>query len=127
MRIEGKLTNQDGEFIASGPCEVDRERGEITMWPSWEVHMLERQRGPLTLALADGTTLDISDRHLTFKLQGPSETRISVYRLRLAERVPPHLAAGYREPAAGQAQPVEEPQSEEAAQRERALRPEPTP
>ncbi|HZP58176.1 MAG TPA: hypothetical protein VFC53_11595 [Dehalococcoidia bacterium] len=98
MRTEGKLTNADGEFIASGPCEVDRERGEVTMWPSWELHMLERQRGPLALELADGSTLDISDRHLTFKLAGPTEQRISVYRLRISERVPEHLAAGYREP-----------------------------
>ena len=49
MRLEGKLTNSNGEFIASGPCEVNRERGEVTMWPSWEMHMLERERGPLAL------------------------------------------------------------------------------
>jgi hypothetical protein len=125
VRIEGKLTNQDGEFIASGPCEVDRERGEVTMWPSWELHMLERQHGPLTLALADGSTLDISDRHLTFKLKGPAEARISVYRLRLAERVPPHLAAGYSEPRAQE--PADAAQPAPPAQHERALRVEPTP
>lgn len=101
MRIEGKLTNAGGEFIANGPCEVNRERGEVTMWPSWEMHMLERERGELTLELADGTLFAISDKHLTFKLQGPTEQRISVYRLRILERVPEHLAAGYGEPAAG--------------------------
>ena len=101
MRIEGKLTNAGGEFIANGPCEVNRERGEVTMWPSWEMHMLERERGELTLELGDGTRFAISDKHLTFKLQGPTEQRISVYRLRILERVPEHLAAGYGEPAAG--------------------------
>lgn len=99
MRMEGKLTNADGEFIASGPCEVHAGRAEVTMWPSWELHMLERQRGRLTLELADGTRLPISDRHLTFKLRGDAEQRISVYRLRVLERVPEHLAAGYREPS----------------------------
>ena len=97
MRMEGKLTNAEGEFIASGPCEVHRDRGEVTMWPSWELHMLERERGELTLELEDGGKLAISDKHLTFKLRGTSEQRISVYRLRIIEReaVPEHLAAGY--------------------------------
>jgi hypothetical protein len=43
--MEGKLLNGEGEFIASGPCEIDRDRNEVTMWPSWELHMLERERG----------------------------------------------------------------------------------
>ena len=98
MRMEGKLTNTEGEFIASGPCEVNLDKGEVTMWPSWEVHMLERQRGELALDLNDGSTMRISDRHLTFKLQGPTEQRISVYRLRILPSVPEHLAAGYEEP-----------------------------
>ena len=99
MRIEGKLTNRDGEFVASGPCELNIQKGEITMWPSWEMHMLERERGELSLELTDGSTYAISDRHLTFKLRGDGEQRITVYRLRIIDRVPPHLAAGYTEPA----------------------------
>ncbi|MDE3095912.1 MAG: hypothetical protein KGK07_07920 [Chloroflexota bacterium] len=98
MRVEGKLLNTEGEFIASGPCEVDRERGDVTMWPSWEMHMLERERGPLVLELEDGRRLDLSDKHLTFKLTGAGEQRISVYRLRIVAGVPEHLAAGYVEP-----------------------------
>ena len=111
MRTEGKLTNSDGEFIASGPCDINAERGEVTMWPAWEMHMLERQRGELTLELADGRRYRISDRHLTFKLQGPTEQRISVYRLRILEQVPEHLAAGYGEERAdeGAAVPPERP------------------
>ena len=101
MRVEGKLTNAEGEFIASGPCEVNLDRREVTMWPSWEMHMLERQHGQLSLELSDGTRLPISDRHLTFKLAGPSDRRISVYRLRIVEApVPEHLTAGYADPAA---------------------------
>ncbi len=101
--MEGKLTNTDGEFIASGPCEVNLDKAEVTMWPSWEVHMLERQRGELRIDLADGSQMRISDRHLTFKLQGPTEQRISVYRLRILPSVPEHMAAGYQQP-----QPAEE-------------------
>ena len=95
MRMEGELTNAGGEFIARGPCDVSPDRGEVTMWPSWELHMLERERGALTLELEDGTRLTISDKHLTFKLRGPAEQRISVYRLRVIDGVPEHLTAGY--------------------------------
>lgn len=109
MRIEGKLSNEAGEFIASGQCEINRVRGEVTMWPSWELHMLERERGELSLELADGTRLRISDRHLTFKLRGDGEQRVSVYRLRMLEQVPEHLATGYasadEEPRGAPAQP----------------------
>lgn len=115
MRIEGKLTNTDGEFIANGPCEVNRERDEVTMWPSWELHMLERERGELKLELGDGTRMRISDKHLTFKLQGPTEQRISVYRLRILPEVPEHLAAGYSAPAEDAAAGAEAPETAETA------------
>jgi hypothetical protein len=120
VRTEGKLTNAEGEFIASGPCEVNHDRGEVTMWPSWEMHMLERERGELLLTLEDGTRLPISDRHLTFKLQGPTEQRISVYRLRILERVPEHLAAGYGTPAAAGDVGATAAEQEEAARAESA-------
>jgi hypothetical protein len=109
VRTEGKLLNGDGEFIASGPCEVDSGRGEVTMWPSWEMHMLERERGALVLELDDGRRMGISDRHLTFKLTGPTEQRISVYRLKIIAQVPEHLSAGYVE------QPAAAPTDEELA------------
>ena len=105
--------NDQGELIASGMCEVDRERAEVTMWPSWELHMLERERGALTLALDGGPTLNISDRHLTFKLRGEAEQRISVYRLRILDRVPEHLRSGYSEP--GEAELMDRVREDEAA------------
>jgi hypothetical protein len=76
--------------------------------------MLQRQRGALRLELENGTALDISDRHLTFKLQGPTEQRISVYRLRILERVPEHLSAGYVAPEE-QSVPAEQPSLPEMA------------
>ena len=76
--------------------------------------MLERQRGPLQLSLEDGTKLNLSDRHLTFKLQGASEKRISVYRLRIVPAVPEHLAAGY------EAAPVDEELAERVREDEAA-------
>ena len=118
LRIDAKLTNADGEFLASGPCEVHFDRGEVTMWPSWEMHMLERQQGVLRLELDNGRTLAISERHLTFKLSGPAEQRITVYRLRLRERVPEHLSAGFREAATEEIVPAAAPNAAENATRE---------
>lgn len=115
MRMEGKLTNAEGEFIASGLCEVNLDKAEVTMWPSFEAHMLERERGELTLDLGDGRQMRISDRHLTFKLQGATDQRMSVYRLRILPEVPEHLAAGYSEPAPQTAPaPTTAPAAEEA-------------
>ena len=95
--------NDKGELVASGMCEVDQERSEVTMWPAWELHMLERERGALTLTLDGGPTLAISDKHLTFKLRrhgrGEGQQRLSVYRLRILDGVPEHLRSGYTEPA----------------------------
>lgn len=83
--------------------------------------MLERERGELMLTLEDGTQLGISDKHLTFKLQGPAEQRISVYRLRILERVPDHLAAGYAAPAAAEDAGADMPaEKEDAVRAERA-------
>jgi hypothetical protein len=114
MRVDGKLTNLSGEFVASGQCEVHEDRGEVTMWPSWEMHMLERERGALVLELGDGRRIELSDRHLTFKLAGAEDQRMTVYRLRIAERVPEHLRARYVEPGAATPE-IDEPIEDDAA------------
>jgi hypothetical protein len=124
VRVEGKLMNGQGELIASGICEVDREKSQVTMWPSWELHMLERERGVLSLALDGGPTLTISDKHLTIKLRGEAQGadnragRISVYRLRILDRVPEHLRTGYLEP--GEEPLMELVRKDEAARTESA-------
>jgi hypothetical protein len=63
--------------------------------------------------------LNISERHLTFKLQGEAEQRISVYRLRIVPTVPEHLAAGYtpamEQDDASEAELMERVRADEAA------------
>jgi hypothetical protein len=118
VRVEGKLMNEQGELIASGLCEVDAEKSQVTMWPAWELHMLERERGILSLTIDGGPTLTISDRHLTMKLRGEAKERISVYRLRILDRVPEHMRAGYLEP--GEEPLMDLVRNDEAARIERA-------
>jgi hypothetical protein len=120
VRLEGKLINSEGELIASGQCQLNPERAEVTMWPSWELHMLARERGALTLELEDGRTLHISDRHLTFRMKTESEPRMAVYRLRVLERVPEHLQAGYSEPEPVDEALIQRVREDEAARAERA-------
>lgn len=120
MRLEGKLINSGGEFIACGPCEINPERAEVTMWPSWELHMLARERGMLSLELEDGRTLMISDRHLTFRMKTDTEPRMSVYRLRILERVPEHMQSGYAEPEPAEEALMEQVREDEATRSEHA-------
>ncbi len=94
MQVNGKLKNAEGELIAEGPCEVSEERREVTMWPVQEMHMLQRQRGTLTLELESGRTLELSDCHMTFRVALPGQERRSVYRLRLLEQQQLPLTAG---------------------------------
>jgi hypothetical protein len=88
VKQQGQLRNSEGELIAEGLCELNAERHEVTMWPERELSALARHRGALTLRLEDGVTLEISDRHMIFKLGRPGDGRTSIYRLRLLEQQP---------------------------------------
>lgn len=88
MKQQGKLRNAEGELIAEGPCELNLERHEVTMWPEREITALTRHRGALALELEDGATLELSDKHMIFKLGRPGDGRTSIYRLRLLEQQP---------------------------------------
>lgn len=88
MKQQAKLLNAEGELIAEGPCELDGERQEVTMWPERELSALARHRAPLILELDSGATLGISEKHMVFKLGRPGDGRTSIYRLRLLEQQP---------------------------------------
>ncbi len=97
MPLRGRLSNQDGELIAEGPCELEEERGQVTMWPDREIRVLRLERGDLVLELDNGRCLVVSGRPLGFRLNvtaaghangngnGNGKGRfISMYRLPLA-------------------------------------------
>ena len=99
MRMEGKLTNAEGEFIASGLCEVNLDKAEVTMWPSFEAHMLERERGELSLELGDGR--QHADQRQAPDLQAAGRDGAAHVGVPAAHprSVPEHLAAGYSDTA----------------------------
>ena len=85
----GKLFNGEGELIAEGLCEFNTsaEGGmDVTMYPTAERALFDRQRGLLTLFLEDGAALWISDRRLKLNVSPPGGVRTSVYRMRVLER-----------------------------------------
>ena len=43
----GKITNEHGEMVGEGACEVDEVRGTVTLRPLYETPLLERQHGLL--------------------------------------------------------------------------------
>ena len=77
----GKLYNDRDEIVAEGTCQVDVERGNITMRPIVDTPLLSRQRGTLRLELDDGSQLLISDRIIRFRLNVPGVPPGAAYRL----------------------------------------------
>ncbi len=82
--LDGRLYNEGGELIGEGSCQVDDERGSVTLRPPYEMPLLERQHGALRLVLDDGSELSVSDRVLKFRLNLPDAPPGSVYRLSIS-------------------------------------------
>ncbi|HXH22751.1 MAG TPA: hypothetical protein VNN10_12045 [Dehalococcoidia bacterium] len=82
----GKITNEHGEVVAEGTCEVDDERGSVTLRPILDMPLLERQRGPMRLTLDDGAELLLTDRVIHFRVNLPGQRPGSVYRLFIARQ-----------------------------------------
>lgn len=84
--VYGKLYNEGGELIGEGSCQVDDERGSVTLRPPYEMPLMERQHGALRLVLDDGSELSVSDRVLKFRLNLPDAPPGSVYRLSISSQ-----------------------------------------
>jgi hypothetical protein len=79
--LYGKLFNEGGELVGEGACQVDDERGSVTLRPSYDMPLLERQHGLLRLTLEDGSELTLSDRVIRFRMNLPGAPPGAVYRL----------------------------------------------
>ena len=114
MREQGKLYNREGEIIAEGLCELSEEGSQVSMWPTLEKSLFERESGVMTLELEGGAALRISERRLRLRINPTHGPRTFIYRMRVeqlpadeaappagqeAEAVPAHLLRG--EPPGG--------------------------
>jgi hypothetical protein len=82
----GKLYNEGGELVAEGNCQVDMDRGSVTLRPIIDTPLLTRQQGLLFLRLDDGTEYAMSDRVIRFRLNVPGQPPGPAYRLVFADQ-----------------------------------------
>lgn len=100
MRQQGKLYNEGGEVIAEGPCELSDEGSRVSMWPTLEKGLFERERGAMTLELECGAALRISERRLRLRINLPHGPRSAIYRMQV-EAEPVDEAAAPRKQVEG--------------------------
>ena len=86
MRQQGKLYNREGEVIAEGLCELSEEGSQVSMWPTLEKGLLERESGVMTLELDGGAALRISERRLRLRINPTHGPRTFIYRMRVEQR-----------------------------------------
>ena len=86
MSNQCRVVNSEGETVATGTCEVNEERQEVTLRPLLDTGLIDKELGPLFLEMDDGRTLELSSRFMKFRLYGTDGERESIYRLRYQAR-----------------------------------------
>jgi hypothetical protein len=77
----GTLFNEQGEILAEGSCQVDDEKGSVTMRPIIDTPLLSRQHGALRLALDEGDEIYLSGSVIRYRLNVPGVPSGPAYRL----------------------------------------------
>jgi hypothetical protein len=90
----GKLYNDASELVAEGNCQVDLDRGSVTLRPIVDTPLLVRQRGNLVLRLDDGNEYEVSDRIIRFRLNVQGVPPGPAYRLSFTDQERLGLAEG---------------------------------
>jgi hypothetical protein len=90
----GKLYNTEHELVAEGHCQVDDDRGTITMRPVMDTPTLSRQRGRMRLELEDGSEIYVTDNVIRFRLNVPGFPGGAAYRMSFADKPPLSNAGG---------------------------------
>ena len=84
--VRGRIFNDDGELVGEGVCQIDDERGNVTLRPNFDIPVLEHQDGTLRLELEDGTELALSSRVIKFRVNLPGPRGGPGYRLFFTEQ-----------------------------------------
>ena len=77
----GKLFTQSGEIVAEGSCQIDMDRGSVTMRPIIDTPLITRHPGPLHLSLDDGTTYKVRPGIIKYHLNVPGNPPGPAYRM----------------------------------------------
>lgn len=89
----GKLFTSGGEILAEGNCQIDEERGSVTLRPLIDTPMLSRETAELRLELENGSQYHLSPRVIRYRLNVPGEPPGFAYRFSFAT-TPKRRAAG---------------------------------
>ncbi|MPZ49944.1 MAG: hypothetical protein GEU75_11735 [Dehalococcoidia bacterium] len=81
----GKLYNDGGELVAEGPCQIDLDRGSVTLRPIVDTALITRQEGNLSLRFDDGVEYTMSARVIRFRLNVAGVPPGPAYRLVFAD------------------------------------------
>jgi hypothetical protein len=84
----GKLFTESGEIVAEGSCQIDMERGSVTMRPIIDTPLITRHNGPMHLVLDDGTTLKVRPGIIKFNLNVPGTPPGPAYRMHVTNGAP---------------------------------------
>jgi hypothetical protein len=77
----GKLFTESGEIVAEGSCQIDMERGSVTMRPIIDTPLITRHSGPMHLTLDDGTSYRVRPGIIKFNLNVPGNPPGPAYRM----------------------------------------------
>jgi hypothetical protein len=77
----GKLFTESGEIVAEGSCQIDIERGTVTMRPMIDTPLITRHKGPLHLRLDDGTSFKVRPGIIKYNLNVPGAPAGPAYRM----------------------------------------------
>jgi hypothetical protein len=81
------LYNTDHELVAEGHCQVDDDRGTVTLSPVFDTPTLSRQRGRMRLEMEDGSEVYVTDNVIRFRLNVPGQPGVA-YRLSFEDKPP---------------------------------------
>ncbi len=77
----GKLFTESGEIVAEGSCQIDMDRGSVTMRPIIDTPLITRHTGPLHLRLDDGTSYKVRPGIIKYNLNVPGAPAGPAYRM----------------------------------------------
>ena len=77
----GKVFNATGEVVAEGECEVNLDRGSVTLRTVIDAPLLLEERSMMRLELEDGSEYALRGTAIRFRLNTPGALPGPAYRL----------------------------------------------
>ncbi len=80
----GRVFNTAGEIVAEGRCQIDYDRGSVTLHPIYDAPLLTRQQSNLRVELDEGGDVVCKPSVIAFRLNVPGAPAGHSYRMLIA-------------------------------------------